>query len=116
MKKTQASLLLLILLLSTPLVLAQDKPPQFLNLIEIKVKLSMAPQWEVYVHKVIEAAEKTDSPFNWMMLQVTQGGEAGTFFAAIPFDEMSELDKFKPAPEILIEAFGGEEAGKHYAL
>ena len=112
MKKIQASLLSLILLLATPLVLAQDKPPQFLNLFEIKVKLSMMPQWEAYVHKVIEVAEETGSPFDWMMLQVTQGGEAGTFFAAIPFDEMSELDNFKTAPEMLVEALGGEEAGK----
>lgn len=46
------------------------------------------------------------------MLEVVQGGEVGTFFAAVPFNDLGDLDSFQAPPRMVLEAFGAEEGWK----
>ena len=54
--------------------LAQNMPAKHLQLIEINVKSGAEGQFEDYVKKIIEAADKVGAPQGWTFAQPVMGG------------------------------------------
>jgi hypothetical protein len=68
--------------------------------------------WENFVKKLAEAAEKNNATQSWMAFQMVLGGEADTYYIALPFEKWEDMDGWKQVPQMLSEAYGQEEAMK----
>ncbi len=90
--------------------LAQDMPAKHLQLIEINVKSGAEGQFEDYVKKIIEAADKVGAPQGWTFAQPVMGGTGSTYYVFFLFDKFGERDNWALLPKILTEAYGEAEA------
>ena len=86
-----------------------DHPAKYYEIDTFHVPLGKQDQFATAVGRLREAIEKTKSPMDVSWLALTEGGEFGTWVAAIGHD--SSADFAAPPPdEILKNAFGGDEA------
>jgi len=85
------------------------RPKKYYELDTFRVPLGKQDQFAAAVGRLREAIEKTKSPMDVSWLALTEGGEFGTWIAAIGHD--SSADFGSPTPdEILKNAFGKDEA------
>jgi len=86
-----------------------ERPAKYYELDTFHVPLGKQDQFAMAVGRLREAIEKTKSPMDVSWLALTEGGEFGTWVAAIGHD--SSADFGSPTPdEILKNAFGKDEA------
>ncbi len=91
-------------------VLAQDR---FEQMVEVKVKPSYEQSYESYLKKVIEAANKIESPLGWNTFFVVVGKQSPTYRIALSFDKWADRDQWPNGPqEMLVQAFGEKEASR----
>lgn len=85
-----------------------DHPAKYYELDTFHVPLGKQDQFATAVGRLREAIEKTKSSMDVSWLALTEGGEFGTWIAAIGHD--STADFGSPTPdEILMNAFGKDE-------
>ncbi len=88
---------------------SMDHPAKYYELDTFHVPVGKQDQFATAVGRLREAIEKTKSPMDVSWLALTEGGEFGTWVAAIGHD--SSADFGGPTPdEILKNAFGKDEA------
>jgi hypothetical protein len=96
---------------STPAV-AQDELTDLLWVLEVHAVPGKQGQFENYVRKIIEGAETIGDQTGTLGYQTLLGGKINRYFFARPFDTLGQMDDWRSVPQILIEAFGQEEAGR----
>lgn len=92
--------------------LAQITPARHLQLVEINVKSGSEGQFETYVKKVREAADKVGAPQGWTFAQPVVGASGPTYYVILQYDKWGERDAWKQIPEMMTKAFGEAEAQK----
>ncbi len=92
--------------------MSQDRPSRFLNLYEFHVRPGHTTNWENFVKKVVESADKVNATQRWMTFQAVMGAESGTYYVTIPFEKWGDLDAWTQVPQMLSAAYGEEEAQK----
>ena len=101
-----------LILASSATVMAQDSPGQFLTVYTIAVNSGAGVQFEEYIKKIKEGADKIGAPQTWGAFQIAFGGPGNTYLITLQFDKWSELDGWKQVPLLLEEAYGADEAAK----
>ena len=70
-------------------------------------------QFEDVVGRINEAYKQTGAqPQNSITYSTAQGGNFRTYYFAVAFNQMSDLDSWRAIPAVVAEAFGAEEAAK----
>ena len=111
--KTALSLALIAVLASSSPGFAQEGLPQFLFLQQITAAPGKIAQFEDVVGRINEAYKQTGAqPQNTITYSTAQGGNFRTYYFAVVFNQMSDLDGWRAIPAVLAEAFGAEEAAK----
>lgn len=94
-------------------VLAQPSAPtQYLQLVEINVKAGAEAQFESYVLKVREAADKVGATQRWTFAQPVIGASGPTYYVILGYEKWGERDGWSQIPQMLTQAFGEAEAQK----
>jgi hypothetical protein len=114
--KSPKSLLLVLCLavavaMSTP-AMAQRGPAQFLAVYNITVNPGANAQFEDYLQKIKQGAEKIGASQRWITFQVGFGGPGNAYAIGLQFDKWAEMDGWSGVPEILEKAYGADEAAK----
>lgn len=91
---------------------AQNQPAKYQYILTVQVKPGTAQQYEDYVKKIVEAAKKNGDAQNWAAFNVTVGGPGGQYGFVLPFNTWAEQDSWTSPREMLVKAFGEEEAAK----
>ena len=104
-------LALVVLFGSIPLS-AQDELTEFLWVLEVHATPGKQGQFKNYVRQVIEGAEKIGDQTGTLGYQTLLGGKINRYFFARSFDSWAEMDSWKSVPQILVEAYGQEEAAR----
>ncbi len=91
---------------------ASSQPLKYLEVVTISVRPGAVPQFEDYVKKIVEAANKVGVADTWTTYQVELGLHGNTYSVTLQFDKWAERDAWTPYPEYLAEAFGDSEAAK----
>jgi len=113
MKMLKSLLVALVLVVAcTNVAVAQNAPGEFLVIYNIQVKSGANVQFEEYIKKIKEAAEKTGAPQHWGASQLAFGGPGNNYVIALQFDKWGEMDGWEAVPQILEEAYGEEDAAK----
>ncbi len=112
--KVSKSLMVVLFLIFTlsATVMAQNSPGQFLTVYSFTVYSGAGVQFEEYIKKIKEGAEKVGAPQTWRTFQIAFGGPGNTYLIGLQFDKWGELDAWNQVPEILEEAYGADEAAK----
>jgi antibiotic biosynthesis monooxygenase (ABM) superfamily enzyme len=100
-------LFVVVSLATAPVLLAQ---PQFQQVIEVRVEPGQERAYENFVKKVVEAANKVESPVSWSTFFATVGKPGSTYRIAISFEKWAERDQWMNLQEVLTKAFGEQEA------
>ncbi len=100
-------LFVVVCLATAPALLAQ---PRFQQVIEVRVEPGQERAYENFVKKVVEAAEKVESPVSWSTFFATVGKPGSTYRIAIGFEKWAERDQWMNLSELLTKAFGEQEA------
>ncbi len=90
------------------LVVAQ--PAKFHYNVTVTVKQGMSQQYEDYVKKIVEAAEKNGDAQDWYTFQPTDGTTRGQYLVVLPHENWEEKDSWTSAQDMLVKAFGEKEA------
>lgn len=113
MKVSKSLIVVLFLIFAlSATVMAQNSPAQFLTVYTFTVNSGAGVQFEEYIKKIKEAAEKVGAPQTWGTFQIAFGGPGNTYLIAVQFDKWAELDAWSQVPEILEEAYGADEGAK----
>jgi hypothetical protein len=104
------ALVLILLFVLAPFAVSQDRPSQYLQLISFTVRPGAAPQFEDFVKKVVDAANKVGVAQTWRGGQVELGGPSNTYIFALPFEKWGDRDGWSMFPAYLNEAYGDKEA------
>ena len=113
MKVSKSLIVVLFLILAlSATVMAQNSPSQFLTVVTFTVNSGAGVQFEEYIKKIKEGAEKVGAPQTWGTSQIAFGGPGNTYRIVLQFDKWGELDAWKQGSEILEEAYGADEAAK----
>ncbi len=113
MRVSKSILVALVLVVAcTTAAMAQNAPGEFLVIYNIQVRSGANVQFEEYIKKVKEAADKTGAPQHWSASQLTFGGPGNNYAIGLRFDKWGEMDGWEAVPQILEDAFGEEEAAK----
>ena len=91
---------------------AQSMPGDYLMMYTIKVRPGANAQFEDYLKKIQEGADKTNAPQMWGAGQITAGGPGSTYMIGLQMNKLGEMDGWNAVPAILTEAFGEEEGAK----
>lgn len=87
---------------------SMDHPAKYYELDTFHVPLGKQDRFAAAVGRFREAIEKTESPMDVSWLALTEGGEFGTWVAAIGHDSSGDFGS--PTPdEVLNKAFGAEQ-------
>lgn len=86
-----------------------QKPAKYYEIDTFHVPLGKEDRFAAAIGRFREAIEKTKTPTDISWLVLTEGGEFGTWVAAIGHDSSADFGSPKP-DEILKNAFGSEEA------
>ena len=106
------ALVLIFLFVLAPFAASQDRPSQYLEIITITIKPGTAPQFEDYVKKIVDAANKVGVAQTWQGGQIDLGGAANTYAVVLPFEKWGDRDAWIRFPEYLAKAYGESEAAK----
>ena len=111
-RKIKLALVFLTVLALAGGAFAQTMPRQHIQFVEINVKAGAEGQFEEYIKKIIEAADKVGAPQGWTFAQAAVGASAPTYYVVLEFDKWSERDSWEQIPQLLTTAFGEAEANK----
>ena len=89
-----------------------SQPLEYLEVVTVSVKPGTVPQFENYIKKIVEAANKVGVAETWVTNQIELGRPANTYIVTLQFDKWAERDAWTPYPEYLAKAFGDAEAAK----
>ena len=78
----------------------------------ITVKSGMGPEFVSYMKKFVEAAKKLGDVQPWTTVMTTTGGQIGQYTIVIPHENWEERDSWTSPYQMLVKAFGEEEAAK----
>ena len=112
MRMSKSLLVALVLVIACTTVAVAQNAGEFLVIHNIQVRSGANVQFEEYIKKIKEAAEKTGARQYWSASQLTFGGPGNTYFIGLQFDKWGEMDGWGAVPQILEEAYGEEEAAK----
>lgn len=113
MKVSKSLIVVLFLILAvSATVMAQNSPSQFLTVYTFTVNSGAGVQFEGYIKKIKEGADKVGATQTWGASQMALGGPGNTYVITLQFDKWGEMDGWTQVPEILEEAYGAEEAAK----
>lgn len=99
-----------VFLLAATVTTAQNyQPSEYLELVRVHVKPGANAQFEDYIKKLIEAADKTNAGQSWLGGEVMLGGESNTYIFGLNFAKFEQLDSWDRIPEMLVKAFGEKE-------
>jgi len=76
------------------------------------VKPGMQMQYEEFIQKIVEAADKTGGAQNWYTFQVAAGAPGGQYGIVLPHDNWADKDAWTNPMALLTEAFGEDDAAK----
>ncbi len=90
----------------------EDGPAPLAQVVTIILKPGGQAVYEAFAQRLAEAAKKVESPIKWGASQAIIGPAAPTYFAVIPLQSWGQIDGWQgfTIPEILIKAYGEEEA------
>ncbi len=92
--------------------MAQPAPARFLTVYNITVNPGANAQFEDYLQKIKQGAERIGAPQRWATFEVGFGGPGNTYAIALQFNKWGEMDAWTRVPEILEKAYGADEAAK----
>ena len=72
----------------------------------------MAQEYESYMKKFVEAAKKLGDVQPWATFMTASGGPVGEYWVVIPHENWEERDSWTSPYQMLVKAFGEEEAAK----
>ncbi len=104
------ALALAFLFVLTPFAISQDRPSKYLEVITVKTRPGAAPQFEDFVKKIVEGANKIGAQQTWGAGNVELGNQGTTYIFWLPFEKWGDRDGWTLYPEILSKAFGDKEA------
>jgi len=78
--------------------------------VTVTVKQGMSQQYEDYIKKIVEAAEKNGDAQNWYAFQPTVGTTGGQYIFVLPHESWAEKDSWTSPSDMLQKAFGEKEA------
>lgn len=87
-------------------------PAKFIQMVEIQVKSGSQMQFEAYIKKIAEAANKINAPQGWIAAQAALGTDGTKYFVVLGFNKWAERDGWNQVPEMLMKAYGEAEAQK----
>lgn len=87
------------------------QPSQYLELVRVHVKPGATAQFEEYIKKLAEAANKVNAPQHWVGGSVFLGAEGNTYVFGIQFQKWEEVDSWTMIPDMLVKAFGEKDGG-----
>jgi hypothetical protein len=93
---------------------AQDRPLQFAQVTTIHVRTGMIPQFEDYMKKFVEAANKADVSQHWGTYRFVEGGKGRTYWFVMGFEKWEEKDTWTNWMELLDQVYGEKEAAQIY--
>jgi hypothetical protein len=85
---------------------------QFQYVVTQTVKSGMATEYEEFIKKIVEAAEKNGGAQNWYVFVTTAGGSGGEYAFVLPHENWAAKDAWTTPKAMLTEAFGEDEAAK----
>jgi hypothetical protein len=91
------------------LVSAQSAPPQYIHVVRVEARLGELSRWEAYQRQLVEAQRRVGDHLAVTRFQSRMGGPINEFHVVIPFQDFSELDRWRGVPALLREAYGDEE-------
>ena len=90
----------------------RDTPSQLVYRVRVTIKPGTAAQYEEFVLKIVEAAEKNGDPGYWSAYSGSIAAD-NTYLVRVPFWSWEELDTAAtPIPAMLEKAFGKREANR----
>jgi hypothetical protein len=87
-------------------------PAKFIQMVEIQVKAGSQMQFEAYMKKIVEAANKVNASQGWIAAQAALGTDGTKYYAVLGFNKWAERDSWSQIPEMLMKAFGEAEGQK----
>lgn len=93
-------------------VVAQNDPPQFIQIITTTVRPGAITEYENYVKKIMAGADKIGAPQRVVAYQVGLGGPPNTYNFVLPFNKWEEMDAWPSVPQILTRAYGDAEGAR----
>ena len=99
-----------VLFVSSAPLLAQDELIQYFWVLDVQAAPGKQGQFENYVRQIQEGANKIGEPGAVGAYQTLLGGQINRYFFVRGFNTWDVMDSWKPVPQILIEAYGQEEA------
>lgn len=100
-----------LLAISLP-VLAQNEPPDFVQIITTTVRSNGVADYEDYIKKIMAGASKIGAPQRVLAYQVGLGGPGFTYNFVLPFNKWEEMDGWPSIPQILTRAYGDAEGAR----
>jgi hypothetical protein len=95
---------------------AQDRPSQFIEVITMEIRAGMVPQFEEYMKKIVEAADKVGVRQHWATYQTALGGAGRAYSVVLGFEKWEEMDAWTAVAEGLNQTFGEKEADQIYKM
>ena len=112
--KVLRSIILVVAFVGTfvPLATAQNASPNFLNVLTVTVHPGKGAVVEDFLVKIKAAAEMTGDSRVVNVGQVSLGGSPNQYLIVTPFNDWAEMDAWATPVEMLVEAYGQDEAMK----
>ena len=112
--KVLRSIILVVAFVGTfvPLATAQNASPNFLNVLTVTVHPGKGAVVEDFLVKIKAAAEMTGDSRVVNVAQVSLGGSPNQYLIVTPFNDWAEMDAWATPDEMLVEAYGQDEAMK----
>ncbi len=107
-----AGVFLYIVALASSVMAQARMPEKHIQMYEIQLKAGANAQFEAYMKKIIEAANKINAPQGWFTAQTELGANGTSYFIFLGFDKWGERDGWSLVPQMLTKAFGEAEAQK----
>jgi hypothetical protein len=95
---------------SSALALAQEDSEQYAEVLTFKIRPTARLQFEDYMKKIVEAANKIGVDQTWQTSQMSVGGAGSTYMVALPFKDWGEMDSWTDLVEFMSKAHGEKEA------
>lgn len=110
MRASKSVFLSLVILLFATIAVAQNRPAEYLDIIEFETRPGAGQGFEDYVKKIVEAAKKEGGEPKWATFQVTMG--APRYVVVLYFNKWGEMDGWQQLSERMAKAYGKDEAAK----
>ncbi|MFQ5789892.1 MAG: hypothetical protein ACE5JI_05380 [Acidobacteriota bacterium] len=107
-----AIVFLSILALASSMMAQSSMPAKHLQMYELRVKAGATAQFENYLKKLAEAANKAGAPQGWFAARAVLGTNGTNYYVFLGCEKWSERDSWNQVPQFLAQAFGEAEAGK----